>query len=275
MIAINPLHALFAQDRQRASPYYPSDRLFLDPIYLDIARSGDFFSAPSAGQLVDYPAVHALKQDFLERCFRDAEDLAARQPSARTLQNFERFIENGGDALLRFACFETINEQRGGEDWRRWPQPLRDGERSRSPPSRAKTPAASAIINICNGCASVNWRRRRGTPRRPASRSAFAAISRLARRRTAARVGAMRRAFSRAFRSALRPIPLRARTIWGLPPPNPLSWKADGCESFGELLRANMRHAGALRIDHAMGVARSSSCRREAKRWRALIFLSA
>jgi len=43
---------------------------------------------------------------------------------------------------------------------------------------------------------------------------------------------------------------------WGLPPPDPLRWKADGCESFGELLRANMRHAGALRMDHVMGLAR-------------------
>ncbi len=40
-LGINPLHALFAGDRERASPYHPSDRRFLDPIYLDIARLGD------------------------------------------------------------------------------------------------------------------------------------------------------------------------------------------------------------------------------------------
>ena len=32
LVAINPLHALFPQDRMRASPYYPSDRRFLDPL---------------------------------------------------------------------------------------------------------------------------------------------------------------------------------------------------------------------------------------------------
>ncbi len=43
---------------------------------------------------------------------------------------------------------------------------------------------------------------------------------------------------------------------WGLPPPNPLEIEKDGGADFAELLRANMRHAGALRIDHVMGLAR-------------------
>ena len=36
-VGLNPLHALFFQDRERASPYYPSDRRFLDPLYIDVA----------------------------------------------------------------------------------------------------------------------------------------------------------------------------------------------------------------------------------------------
>ena len=90
--------------------------------------SGDFFDAPNAGRLVDYPAVHALKQQFLERAFKGVEHFAQAQPGARTSQDFESFIAEGGDALFRFACFEAISERRGGEDWRRWPGPLRDGE---------------------------------------------------------------------------------------------------------------------------------------------------
>ena len=38
-VGINPLHALFAGDRERASPYHPSDRRFLDPIYIDVERA--------------------------------------------------------------------------------------------------------------------------------------------------------------------------------------------------------------------------------------------
>jgi len=44
--------------------------------------------------------------------------------------------------------------------------------------------------------------------------------------------------------------------IWHLPPPDPMAMRRDGYASFRSLLAANMRHAGALRIDHVMGLQR-------------------
>jgi glycogen operon protein len=44
--------------------------------------------------------------------------------------------------------------------------------------------------------------------------------------------------------------------IWGLPAPDPLAMTREGYAGLSELLAANMRHAGALRIDHAMGLQR-------------------
>ena len=35
---LNPLHHLFPSDRSRASPYQPSDRHYIDPLYISIAR---------------------------------------------------------------------------------------------------------------------------------------------------------------------------------------------------------------------------------------------
>jgi glycogen operon protein len=43
---------------------------------------------------------------------------------------------------------------------------------------------------------------------------------------------------------------------WHLPPPLPLRYAQNGFASFAALLAANMRHAGVLRIDHAMGLSR-------------------
>jgi glycogen operon protein len=39
-------------------------------------------------------------------------------------------------------------------------------------------------------------------------------------------------------------------------PPNPFAWRRSGYAFFAGLLATNMRHAGALRIDHAMGLTR-------------------
>ena len=43
---------------------------------------------------------------------------------------------------------------------------------------------------------------------------------------------------------------------WSLPAPNPLAGAREGWASFSAVYRANMRHAGMLRIDHAMGLER-------------------
>ena len=56
----------------------------------------------------------------------------ARAPPGPTIPifaDYDRFVAAGGEALRRFAIFEAIAARRGGEDWRRWPAPLRDGER--------------------------------------------------------------------------------------------------------------------------------------------------
>ncbi|MEI6160159.1 MAG: 4-alpha-glucanotransferase, partial [Roseococcus sp.] len=44
--------------------------------------------------------------------------------------------------------------------------------------------------------------------------------------------------------------------VWGVPPPDPLAAEAAGHAGFAALIRANMRHAAALRIDHVLGLKR-------------------
>jgi 4-alpha-glucanotransferase len=43
---------------------------------------------------------------------------------------------------------------------------------------------------------------------------------------------------------------------WGLPPLNPQVLKATSYDAYIQLLRANMKHCGALRIDHVLGLLR-------------------
>lgn len=263
LVAINPLHALFPQDRSRASPYYPSDRRFLDPLYIDLADLfGDGVDATTAQALsardaVDYPAVHALKQRALESAFERFEALARQRPDAAPVADFARFVAEGGEALTRFALFETISAARGGENWRDWPRDLREG--------RPETLSAFALQNA----ARVRFHRflqwvadRQFAQAAKAARDAGLGLGfcrdlaigaapdgaeswgRAARLLDGFSIGAPPDPFSRDGQD------------WGLPAPDPLALEAGGGADFAELLRANMRHAGALRIDHVMGLAR-------------------
>src|SRR5262249_51218697 len=47
-LGINPLHALFDDRAEDGSPYYPSSRLFLNPLYIDVEAIPEFPRAAMA-----------------------------------------------------------------------------------------------------------------------------------------------------------------------------------------------------------------------------------
>lgn len=129
-IGLNPLHALFLADPARCSPFSPSNRRFLNPLYIavDQVEGYDATLAPSAelealraGDLVDYPGVAALKLRALRAMFD------CRSPSdASALQGFRNA---GGEALELHARFEALSLHLGasgfGSGWHEWPAPFR------------------------------------------------------------------------------------------------------------------------------------------------------
>ena len=234
IVGINPLHALFPNDRRRASPYYPSDRRFIDPLYLDLGAP----EAPATA-MVDYPALWAAQRARLE-------GLTPRREMAD-------FITEGGETLRRFAVFEAISDQRG-PSWQSWPHALQNPESAEvaafATAHAGRVAFHQAVQALCDsqlhdavsqsglefgllrdlaiGCA-------------PDGAEAWAMGSRLAQ---TASIGSPPDPFS------------REGQIWGLPPPVPHRMSEGGYAAFADLLRTNLRHAGGLRIDHVMGLAR-------------------
>ncbi len=262
LIAINPLHALFPRDRSRASPYYPSDRRFVDPLYIDVAdllgaRQDVAARRLGAQDAVDYAGVHALKSAALEQAFARFDALARERPDAAPIADFAQFIAEGGDALTRFALFEAISEARGGQNWRDWPAPLREGrsdalaavalehgERLRFHRFLqwvADRQFAQAARDAQDSGLSLGFCRDLAVGAAPDGAESWSKADRLIEDFA---IGAPPDPFSREGQN------------WGLPAPNPLAVEKDAGADFGALVRANMRHAGALRIDHVMGLAR-------------------
>ncbi|MDR3510303.1 MAG: glycogen debranching protein GlgX [Caulobacteraceae bacterium] len=251
VVAINPLHVLFEQERERASPYYPSDRRFLDPIYLDldkVAGGGKSPVAPRAlsGQpVIDYPAVWAQKAAALEASFAGAEN----HPGLAD------FIAAAGEALQTFATSQAIAETRPGESWRVWPEALRDPD---GPGVRAFAEANATRVRfhqyvqwLCErqlaeaaeaaGGLELGVCRDLAVGAAPDGAEAWAKARLLAQ---GVSVGAPPDSFS------------ADGQVWGLPPFSPLRLEEDGYAHLAQLFAANMRRAGAIRIDHVLGLVR-------------------
>jgi glycogen operon protein len=254
-IGINPLHMLFPGDRERASPYHPSDRRFLDPIYLDVADGGNDPGRAAARDVVAWSEVWAWKLAALERQFTTFADREKADPLVA--EDFHRFIDRGGPELRRFATFQAIAETRRNECWHQWPAGLRSANgddvetfaRGHNERVRfhqylqflADRQLATAAATARSSGLELGLFCDLAVGAAPDGAEAWARSEDLA---VGAWVGAPPDPFAPEGQN------------WHLPPPLPLRYASEGYASFAGLVAANMRHAGALRIDHAMGLTR-------------------
>jgi len=281
-LGINPLHALFAAEPLHVSPYAPSSRSHINYLYIDVTGvpgfaedetvrrmiKGEQFAAALAtarsAPLVDYPAVAACKRTALEALFRRfrtyelGEEGAAKSDFGRTFRDFQH---DGGQSLTDFAVFESLHEYycRGGSgfSWRDWPVAMRN---PRSPQVakfaaahrnrveffqylqwEADRQLAAAAVAGREAGLSLGLYRDFAVGVNPNGAEAWADQELIA---PGASIGAPPDAFNRAGQN------------WGLAPVNPLILQRQGYEPFITSLRANMRNAGVLRIDHVMSLNR-------------------
>lgn len=268
-VGINPFHALFPADRERASPYHPSDRRFLDPIYLDIAAldglPGGMNVATDAAQIdvlaardtVDYPRVWAVKHAALERYFGAFDSLAATEPNNPLISTFRIFVAKGGETLRHFAVHEALAESRGGEAWPQWPTEMSD------PSSAAVADFAgrhSERVRFHMFLQFLSDRQFEAAAMRAKAAGLACGFYRdlaVGAAPDGAEVWSCRGDYAHGISIGAPPDRFSASgQVWNLPPPDPLAWRRSGYRAFRELILANMRHAGALRIDHVMALTR-------------------
>ncbi|HZT27157.1 MAG TPA: 4-alpha-glucanotransferase [Pseudolabrys sp.] len=263
-IGLNPLHALFPDRADEASPYAPNSRLFLNPLYIDVEAVPEFPGTVQAGiadeiavlrghQLIDYANVARLKLKALGLAY-----LAFRAgASAERRADFHAYRHEQGETLLRFACFEVLRAQHARRPWPEWPQPWR------SPRSEDLMAFRQAHEEDCEFQEFMQWladrqlgaccnvARSEGTPiglymdiavgSHPHGAEAWAQQDVML---AGVSAGAPPDEFNPGGQE------------WGVVPFNPQTMAADDFRAMRRLLRATMRHAGALRIDHVLGLKR-------------------
>jgi 4-alpha-glucanotransferase len=261
-IGLNPLHALFPDNPEQASPYGPNSRIFLNPLYIDVEAIPEFISTPAhaseiaalrATEMVDYTRVARLKLAALRKAY---ESFAATA-SAERRADFEAFRQEHGEGLLRFAAFECLRKRYAPKPWPLWPQPWRRPDSNSLHAFRKQRLADCEFQEFMQWIADRQLRdcqenaRRRGMPIGlyidlavgidPHGADAWsqqdAVLADIS-------VGAPPDEFNPAGQD------------WGLAPLNPNSVARNDFAPMRKLMRAAMRHAGAIRLDHVLGLKR-------------------
>ena len=276
-VGINPLHALFTSKPAFASPYSPSSREWLNPIYLDVEKVGAFtyneqlknwlaqpkirqrIAALRITETVTYTAVWACKRDALHMAFnafeQDTCEAAANERAA-----FEAFVLEKGKALQGFGLFEALDQyysRPGQVGWQSWPSEFHqpDGEAVEKF-ARSHEREIRFYMWLQWLCAEQLQEVNQAAAEYGVKLGIYGDLA-VGVARGSADTWLNRQDYCMDLSVGAPPDPLGPTgQNWDLPPLNPLMLKHTGYEKFAHLLRENMRLYGVLRIDHVMALCR-------------------
>ncbi|MGW7607129.1 4-alpha-glucanotransferase [Streptomyces sp. NPDC054766] len=268
-VQVNPLHAAVPGEPADPSPYRPSSRRFPDPVHLRVEDIPEYPYAEDRdrlrtvldraeqlresvlrkGALIDRDAVWDLKREALESV--RAVPLGPGRQAA-----YADFLAEEGQALEDHATWCALAEVYGS-DWRNWPAALRD------PRSSGTARARGELMDRVDFHSRLAWLTDAQLARAQRSaRDAGMAVGlvhdlAVGVHPDGADAWAQQEHFAAGMSVGAPPDAFNARgQDWGLPPWRPDRLAASGYAPYRRLLRALLRHAGALRIDHVMGLFR-------------------
>ncbi|QRY77864.1 4-alpha-glucanotransferase [Pseudomonas sp. PDNC002] len=270
-VAISPVHAMFAAARDIYSPYSPSSRLLFNELYaapglvlgdepvrqaIVEAGLGDEFARLERLPLIDWLAVARLRDRLLAQLYRKFQS-----DSGELHDDFLAFRNQGGAELLQHCSFQVLQLRRAeageGLDWRFWPEPYRNAASAEL--GHFMVDEEQAISQQAFG----QWLIARGLQRvQQDARQAGMGIGLIADLAVGAEPSGsqawMRQDELLTGVSVGCPPDIlnRAGQNWGICAFSPEGLRRHGFRAFIEMLRANLRYVGGLRIDHILGLRR-------------------
>jgi 4-alpha-glucanotransferase len=249
-VLLNPLHAITPVPPVQPSPYTPSSRRFGTPLALRITDLDAYHRADGATRA----EVDALRPETAAGRIEHDRVWAAKRAALELLWRSEGRPEpRGADAdLLEFATFCALAERYGAR-WSRWPGGLRRPDAPGVAAARAALAPRVAFHAWVQQQVQTQLAQVRDAARAvgvrvvhdlavgcdPEGADGWALQDVLA---LGVRVGAPPDAFSQQGQD------------WGLPPWRPDRLAATGYAAYRDLLRALLRQADGLRIDHVAGL---------------------
>jgi 4-alpha-glucanotransferase len=275
-IGLNPLHPLYQNNPSHCSPYSPSSRCFLNTMYIDVTQAPLFTTSKNAKTLinshdfqeklsaakntnnVDYSAVAEIKYQALEILYK-----AFTQSRNKALKaEFEAYKIQYGENLLRHCTFETLFEhfQQQGEKtstWNDWPEAYQDPTSAEILVFQKKHTKRIGYFTYLQWLAH----RQLSAAKQLASDNDMPVglYLDLAVGCDGGGIDVWANKELYVPGAAVGAPPDMLSTLgqdWGLTPINPVELKAQGYQPLVQALRCNMQYAGAIRIDHIIGLMR-------------------
>ncbi len=279
VVGLNPLHALFPANPLHFSPYSPSNRAFMNVMYIDplvvpgydsceaarsLVESDDFqarLSALREVHFVDYQGVADCKLPVLELLYRHFVEHEI-EASGEAGEAFHAWCERRGEALRLHATYDTLHEYYLRQDmqiwgWPVWPEEYRD------PHSEAVAAFAEEHADrvryhqFLQWCAREQLRAAQAVARDCGMTVGIYLDLAVGIDLNGSEVWANQSAFCLEASAGAPPDELaRSGQDWGFPPLDPRDLQASAFRLFVEDLRANMSVCGAVRFDHAVSLLR-------------------
>lgn len=278
-IGLSPLHALFPDNPAAASPYSPSSRKALNPIYLDVQTLVDLGGCEEAAErvqsegfqdrlqalreaeMVDYAGVAAAKDEVLRILWRHFEQHELDKDRSRGA-HFMAYMRGREPTLGRHALFEALQEHLARKDtsvwgWPAWPQEFKDPDGAAVQAFREQHASDVRYRFWLQWLAEVQLESCQRYARTRGMGIGLYCDLAVGVNGGGAETWMEHEVFALGMHAGAPPDPLAPQgQDWGLPPWSPQRLRAVRYQPFIDTLRANMRHCGALRLDHVMALMR-------------------
>ncbi len=256
VLVVNPLHAPLPVGPQQPSPYYPASRVFRSPLYLrpELVDGADGLEgldaaaaagrALSSGAHVDRDAVWQAKLPVLEQAFQ-------RWSTAGQQSGLDAYRNAVGPGLDQWAAFCAACEV-AGTDWGSWPSAFGTPDAAVAAVAADRDLAPRAAFH-----AWLQWQVDRQLAMAGAQGVGLVQDLAIGCDPSGADAWLWQDAFADGLRVGAPPDLFAADgQDWGLPPFDPWRLRARAFGPFVDIVRAGLRHAGGLRVDHVMGLFR-------------------
>ncbi len=263
-VGLNPLHALFDDRPADCSPYSPNSRLFLNALYIDVedlpefqrgvfATSSKAIAGLRASDTVEYIGVAELKW----RALRLAFETFKADPNNARRQDFEKFRVERAPLLSRFACFEVLRHK-FDKPWWEWPEQWRKPDDIKFAKLREGPDAAEIeFVEFVQWTADRQLQSCRDLAGRLGMKVGLYLDVAVGVQADGFDAWNEQVAISRRLAVGAPPDSLNTSgQNWGLAGFNAAGLEIKSFEPYRDMLRASMRYAGAIRLDHVLGLKR-------------------